>query len=193
MRRFHALNPEFGFSKFISKKSFTDPSNGYLVDDNCVFGAEVFVIKNQANIECVSTLKAAVPYKHSFRISNFSKLQDVRISENFVLGDQIWSIVVYPRGQGKGKGIDVTIFLHLLDSCQKLKVNYTIGIKNQYTDEHRVARDSRWFTPPDDGWGWYSLIPIKDMNDPKTGFVVGDCCIIEVEILLLAISQNSLS
>ncbi|KAG8366331.1 hypothetical protein BUALT_Bualt17G0068700 [Buddleja alternifolia] len=193
-RRFHALHPEWGFSKFISKKSLTDPSNGYLVDDKCVFGAEVFVIKSQGTIECLSILNAEVPYKHSFNISNFSKLEDVWSSDNFILGDQTWSIQVYPRGNGKGKGRNVSIYLHLVDSkpasyC-KLKVKYTIGIKNQYTDENHILSCCTWLTPPAN-WGWYSFMPIKDMNDPKKGFVVGDCCIVEVEILLQAIAQIS--
>ncbi|KAG8366332.1 hypothetical protein BUALT_Bualt17G0068800 [Buddleja alternifolia] len=143
-RRFHALHPEWGFSKFISKKSLTDPSNGYLVGDKCVFGAEVFVIKSQGTIECLSILNAEVPYKHSFNISNFSKLEDVWISDNFILGDQTWSRKVYPRGNGEGKGRDVSIFLYLVDSkpssYRKLKVKYTIGIKNQYTDENHILR-----------------------------------------------------
>ncbi|KAL3641552.1 hypothetical protein CASFOL_012367 [Castilleja foliolosa] len=53
-RQFHALKQEWGFIKFISKKDFTDPLNGYLVDDKCGFGAEVFVHKTKAVIECLS-------------------------------------------------------------------------------------------------------------------------------------------
>ncbi|KAG8366333.1 hypothetical protein BUALT_Bualt17G0068900 [Buddleja alternifolia] len=193
IRRFHAVNPEWGFSKFISKKSFTDPCNGYLVDDNCVFGAEVFVIKSQGAVECLSNLKPGNPYKHSINISNFSKLGNLWNSENFVLGDRTWSIRVYPRGDGKGKDKDVSIFLYLVGSePHKVKVKYSIAIKNQFTDEHRVENVSRWFIPNGEGWGWSSFIPIKDMIDSKKGFLVEDCCVVEVEILLPAISQNTL-
>ncbi|EYU25598.1 hypothetical protein MIMGU_mgv1a023520mg [Erythranthe guttata] len=45
---------EWGISKFISKKILSDPSNGYLVNDNIVFGAEVFVVKKDAVIESTS-------------------------------------------------------------------------------------------------------------------------------------------
>ncbi|EYU25567.1 hypothetical protein MIMGU_mgv1a019380mg, partial [Erythranthe guttata] len=38
-----ATKSEWGISKFISRKVLSDPSNGYITDDSCVFGAEVFV------------------------------------------------------------------------------------------------------------------------------------------------------
>lgn len=41
MSRFHVLNTERGF--LIPKKTFMDPS--YVVDDECAFGGEVFVMK----------------------------------------------------------------------------------------------------------------------------------------------------
>ncbi|KAL3637484.1 hypothetical protein CASFOL_018652 [Castilleja foliolosa] len=83
-RRFHALKQEWGFKKFISKKDLTDPSNGYIVDDKCVFGAEVIVNENKAVTECMS-LKS-VEYKHEFKISNFSTCKGEWFSEEFTVG-----------------------------------------------------------------------------------------------------------
>ncbi|EYU25548.1 hypothetical protein MIMGU_mgv1a025254mg, partial [Erythranthe guttata] len=37
-----------------SSEILSDPSNGYLVNDMCVFGAEVFAIERQAAVECLS-------------------------------------------------------------------------------------------------------------------------------------------
>ncbi|XP_012851653.1 PREDICTED: MATH domain and coiled-coil domain-containing protein At1g31390-like [Erythranthe guttata] len=56
--------------------SSPDPSNGYLVNDNIVFGAEVFVVKKDAVIECVSLNNINIHYKHDFKISDFSKLNE---------------------------------------------------------------------------------------------------------------------
>ncbi|EYU25593.1 hypothetical protein MIMGU_mgv1a018439mg, partial [Erythranthe guttata] len=53
-RRFQTMKFEWGLSKFISKEILSDPSNGYLVNDTCGFGAEVFVIERQAAVECLS-------------------------------------------------------------------------------------------------------------------------------------------
>ncbi|KAK4837385.1 hypothetical protein QYF36_005024 [Acer negundo] len=38
--RYHAMNTISGIAKFIDLKTFSDPVNGYLLDDNCVFGVE---------------------------------------------------------------------------------------------------------------------------------------------------------
>ncbi|KAH9687477.1 TRAF-like family protein [Citrus sinensis] len=42
-RRFHGLKLEWGFDQFIPLEEFNDASNGYLLGDTCVFGAEVLV------------------------------------------------------------------------------------------------------------------------------------------------------
>ncbi|KAL5822659.1 hypothetical protein ACOSQ4_020559 [Xanthoceras sorbifolium] len=41
--RYHSLNTMFGISKFNDLGTFSDPVNGYLSNDTCVFGVEVFV------------------------------------------------------------------------------------------------------------------------------------------------------
>ncbi|KAL3641551.1 hypothetical protein CASFOL_012366 [Castilleja foliolosa] len=69
-RRFHALKTEWGFEKFISKKNLTDPSNGYIVDDKCVLGAEVFVNENKAVTQCLSGKSVA-----EFKILYFSTMK----------------------------------------------------------------------------------------------------------------------
>lgn len=64
-----------------------DPSNGYLVDDNCVFGAEVFVIKRQRVVECLSLLNATDPFKRDWKVP---RLGDVWNSEVLVAGGFKW-------------------------------------------------------------------------------------------------------
>ncbi|KAL3641568.1 hypothetical protein CASFOL_012383 [Castilleja foliolosa] len=87
-RRFHALNQEWGFNKFLSKKDLTDPSNGYIVNDKCVFGAEVFVNENKAVAECMflKSVDKELPYKREFKLTNFSSLKGEWSSEKFTFG-----------------------------------------------------------------------------------------------------------
>lgn len=42
-RRFNGVKLEWGFDQFIPLEAFNDASNGYLVDDTCVFVAEVLI------------------------------------------------------------------------------------------------------------------------------------------------------
>ncbi|XP_048139020.1 ubiquitin C-terminal hydrolase 12-like [Rhodamnia argentea] len=88
--RLHALKAECGVPRFMPLKIFADPSNGYLVDDTCVFGVEVFVIKSSGVGERL-TLKESTSYTHEWKISGLSKLGDeYLVSDVFTLGDHEW-------------------------------------------------------------------------------------------------------
>ncbi|KAI3459811.1 hypothetical protein Pfo_016474 [Paulownia fortunei] len=195
MRRFHAMKPEWGFSKLISKKSLTDESNGYLVDDNCVFGAEVFVIKSQQVIERLSLMKVTCPYKRDWKISEFSKLKDVWTSEVFSSGDHQWKIELYPNGNGSEKGRSVSIYLECVDSQsfaahEKVKADFYLRIKNQYYGSHHSVNLSQWFTSSEPICGLPAFMPIADMRDSSKGFIVYNCCCLEIEIFVQAVVHD---
>ncbi|KAK6790794.1 hypothetical protein RDI58_009875 [Solanum bulbocastanum] len=57
------IKNEWGFSKCISHETFKDLSNGYLIDDKCIFGVDVYAIKNQGIGECMSLLNEPELYK----------------------------------------------------------------------------------------------------------------------------------
>ncbi|XP_059654607.1 ubiquitin C-terminal hydrolase 12-like [Cornus florida] len=68
VRRFHSMKTEWGFDQFLSLDAFNNRSNGYLVNDCCVFGAEVFVIKYAGKGECLSMKKELqAQYCHAFK------------------------------------------------------------------------------------------------------------------------------
>ena len=54
IRKFHDMKTEWGFAKNFPLDTFNDVSHGYLVNDCCVFGVEVFVHKRSNKRECVS-------------------------------------------------------------------------------------------------------------------------------------------
>ncbi|KAL6510933.1 hypothetical protein OROGR_022057 [Orobanche gracilis] len=86
-RRFFPMKTEWGFPKFMRMKTLTDPSNGYMFNDSCVFGAEVFVSESKAATvtECLSFNGVSVPHKRDWKISNFSMLEDLWTSEEFTI------------------------------------------------------------------------------------------------------------
>ncbi|XP_012833011.1 PREDICTED: uncharacterized protein LOC105953876 [Erythranthe guttata] len=169
-RRFLGVKPQWGFSKFISKKFLTDPSNGYLVDDNCVFGVEVSVVKKEAfAIECLSLKNFEIPYKRDWKTPNFSKLGEFSKSEEFIVGDHKWIVRLYPKGNGDASGRHVSVFLYYYGS----------------------NTGSAWFSASNNAWGWKSFMEIATINDPKKGFIVNDSCHLEVEISVKAVVQVS--
>ncbi|KAM7497066.1 hypothetical protein LguiA_021480 [Lonicera macranthoides] len=54
IRSFHSTKTEWGFDRFLRLRTLTDPSNGYIRDDICIFGAEVFVIKHYGITDAVN-------------------------------------------------------------------------------------------------------------------------------------------
>ncbi|EYU25553.1 hypothetical protein MIMGU_mgv1a018078mg, partial [Erythranthe guttata] len=156
-RCFLETKSEWGISKFISKKILSDPSNGYLVNDNILFGAEVFVVKKDAIIECVSLNNINIHYKHDFKISDFSKLNERCFSEQFIGGGQKWKIILDPKGSGTGTDSHVSIFLNHLAT-------------------------SYWFSASINSWGWPACIELATINDPNKGFIVNDCCLLSINI-----------
>ncbi|KAL7145557.1 hypothetical protein ABFS83_07G092500 [Erythranthe nasuta] len=180
-RRFLGMKSRWGFSKFMSKESLKDPSNGYVVDDNCVFGAEVFVVKKQAVPKCFSLKDIYIPFKRDWKIPNFSKLGNPWESEEFTAGGQKWKIRLYSKGREEAAS-HISIFLQRLGS-ERVQVSYTLCIKNQVSDQHKKRTETdHLFIITDTTWGWDKLIEIATMNDPEKGYIVNDSCLIHVEI-----------
>ncbi|KAL5564628.1 hypothetical protein UlMin_027792 [Ulmus minor] len=90
-RQFHRMKLEWGFDEFIPLKTFNNCANGFLVDDTCVFGVEVFVCKERGREkrECFQMMKDPILNKHS------------------------WKIKLYPNGKGAGLGTCVFLYLAL--------------------------------------------------------------------------------
>ncbi|KAJ0502678.1 putative ubiquitinyl hydrolase 1 [Helianthus annuus] len=146
-RRFHRLRTEWGFDQFMSLKEFGDSNNGYLLEDNCVFGAEVFVRKERSKgkTESLSLVKDAVSYKHTWRISNYSKVNaDCENSNVFNVGDHKWKLQLYPNGKG-GIGGYISLKLALaepekLPSGTKILAEFTLRMLDQLDTRHYYGK-----------------------------------------------------
>ncbi|KAK6118631.1 hypothetical protein DH2020_047623 [Rehmannia glutinosa] len=160
---------------------------GFLVDDNCVFGAEVFVIKSQRVVECVSLRKVPVPYKRDWKISGFSELGNVWISEEFTAGDHKWNVELYPDGDIREKGRNVSVFLRCVDSKSFAPDEKLIIFASPPAASHSETY-SIWFTSSATNWGWSEFIPIAEM---RKGFIVDDCCFLEIDISVQAVVRNA--
>lgn len=85
------MKMELGVLNFIDLDSFNDPSNGYLINDNCVFGVDVFVLKQTRKAECLSMLDEPATGNHTWKIKSFSSYtQDRYDSDAFAVGDHKW-------------------------------------------------------------------------------------------------------
>ncbi|KAK4796442.1 hypothetical protein SAY86_028768 [Trapa natans] len=125
------MKPESGLDQFIPLKTFNDSRNGYLVDDMCVLGAEVFVSKEKStgNGEGLTMLKDGVRDKYIWKIENFSSLdKEYYDSKQFAAGNYKWNLRFYPNGKGqKASGSGATS----LCTGTKVLAEFTLRILDQ--------------------------------------------------------------
>ncbi|EYU21853.1 hypothetical protein MIMGU_mgv1a020363mg, partial [Erythranthe guttata] len=166
-RRFHGMKMEWGFSKFISKKILLDPSNGYLMNDNCVFGAEVFVLKREAITENLSLESCIAPYKRDWKIANFSKLGHEWKSKEFSVGGHKW--------------------IRRISWPTRFCVFGLYWLRDLYA----FQKKTHWFSGSINDWGTFSFVDLATINDPKKGFIVNDCCLLDIKMTVKGVAQVS--
>lgn len=93
MKRFHKEKTEWGFAKLLPLEAFKNSSNGYLVDDCCEFGAEVFVYRRNSEWESLAMVKEPSDGAFSYKMENFSaKDQPFYYSKVFTVGERNWYV-----------------------------------------------------------------------------------------------------
>jgi hypothetical protein len=90
------LKLEWGFDQFIQLSTFNDSRYGFLLEDTCVLGAEVFVRRERSRGkgEVLSMIKQpTAAFKHTWKIENFLKLDEKRQeSQTFSSASEKWYI-----------------------------------------------------------------------------------------------------
>ncbi|XP_024039478.1 uncharacterized protein LOC18041477 [Citrus clementina] len=127
-RRFNGLKHVWGFDKFIPLRAFNDASNGYLVEDTCVFEAEVLV-KERNKFKEIS-----ISCKCISKIENFSKL-DAGYEES--QEDR-----ATPMGAGPDAGDYLSLFLVFGDSTVRSTVKVYAEFTFRILDQVRAMHES---------------------------------------------------
>ncbi|XVE74081.1 hypothetical protein DITRI_Ditri11bG0170500 [Diplodiscus trichospermus] len=192
VKRFHWMKTEWGFAQLLSLESFNDTSNGYLVGDCCIFGAEVFLMERNCKWECLSIIKEPDDNTIIFKLDNFSKL-DKKYYESAVhaIGDSKWKLTVYPRGNVKFKGKALSVFLELVEADKlppkrKVYAEYKLRVRNQINDNHMEFTVERWFSAANANWGYPQFMALKVLHDASKGFILYDSLIVEAEVNLIS-------
>ncbi|MBA0705022.1 hypothetical protein Golax_017241, partial [Gossypium laxum] len=120
IKRYYQMKTEWGIAQLLSLDHFNEASNGYLVDDCCTFGVEVFVIKQTGKLERLSMMKQPPNTTITFRLQKYSmSFYEHYTSDVQTIGDSKWELIVYPRGVGTVKNNALSVFLGLVEA-QKL-------------------------------------------------------------------------
>ncbi|OVA13543.1 MATH [Macleaya cordata] len=200
-RCFHAMNKEQGFARFIRLKTFLNTERGYLIDDACKIGAEVFVVRYNGKGDCFERISGKNTCTHAWKIPNFSKREKTfYYSKAFTVGRHEWKIKLYPKGNGRVEGNNLSLFLELTNSSnlcpgEQVYVDYNLCIKARqktiYIAENLIRSygfciaAQSWFSASRQLWGCQKFISLHKLNDPEQGYLVEDRCIIEAEVNVL--------
>ncbi|XAR72975.1 Ubiquitinyl hydrolase 1 [Bertholletia excelsa] len=194
-RRFHQMRTERGFAQLLSLDTFNHPLEGYLFDDSCMFGVEVFVIKYAGRGQILSMIREPKNNSFTWTVENFSSLMDDRVySEVFEVEGQKWSLVLHPKGHGKGRGEYVSIFLSVANHEArplnwKVYAKYKLRIRcSAFPPVEKVA--SCWFCSSILSWGFSNFTLLSGLRDTCYCFLPADTLIVEVEIMVMSATKN---
>ncbi|KAK2996000.1 hypothetical protein RJ640_019467 [Escallonia rubra] len=198
-KRFDHMKTEWGLDKRLRLDTFNGASNGFLVDDWCVIGVELFLVLDAGKGESLSLVKDLKQNTHTWRIDNFSERTEVDIwSEQFIVGgpggDYKWYICVYPNGAGNTKGKFVSVYLYLGAYSQvpqggKVYAEYKLRIKHQLGKEDYVKEDRHWFScrSYSEGDNFDTFI---DYQILKNDLLLDDYLIVEADILNIGLLKG---
>ncbi|XP_052185449.1 uncharacterized protein LOC127797028 [Diospyros lotus] len=192
LRRFHAMKTEWGEAKFVELQVFNDSSNGYLINNACVFGAEVFVLKQTRKAECLLTFEKPNVGSYTWTINRFfaQTCFDHHESQWFVAVGHRWRILIYPQGYGDGKGNSVSVFLSLDESSLPANTRLVVSCIIRMFDQNELKADPFEFTGDNHFgescllWGAPKFMPLSNLRNPKQTYLVGDTCVMEAAITL---------
>ncbi|PIA57476.1 hypothetical protein AQUCO_00600303v1 [Aquilegia coerulea] len=181
--RFHALKSESSFDKFLPLEIFMDPLNGYLLDDTCMFGAEVCYFVKQIRPKSLTITKNMIDatFLYRWKIEKFSELKDeAYYSQKFTGGGYDWEL-----------GNSLSLFLALADPSSNLfvgeivHVTFRLRVVNQvkgllHKDKASIGGGVR-MTKSRNGMGWNQFMPLCNLNE-SSGYLVNDTCIIYADV-----------
>ncbi|CAH9060937.1 unnamed protein product [Cuscuta europaea] len=198
VRRFHYMKTKWGLDELLPLSTFTNPSNGYLVDDTCAFGAEIFVLPNSTKRECHSIVVNKDPEQniHTWKVSGFSSIKTEFITSNEFLIEGIkWTLRLYPKGYSTAKGQSLSLYMALTAAEDvsnnlgtKLFAKYKFRICNQLNAQHHESSSVEhvFDDPKGPFYGSHKCMPLKMLESTSGGFLVNDTLVVQVEFLLLS-------
>ncbi|KAM6576430.1 hypothetical protein CsatB_028267 [Cannabis sativa] len=200
-RRFHEMKKEWGFNQVESLETFKDISNGYLLNDSCVFGAEIFIISHTPSSETLSIFERGCISNPIFRweIKEFSKImdKDSYSSEEFTSGETKWYLIICPNGDQSCNGKSLSIHLMVVDNSflnnSTIYAEYLLRVIDQVNSEHKERSvNNHCFSCGDGtGWGYNNFMLLKDLHKSSNGYVVNDTVIVEVEFSIVSQAKVS--
>ncbi|XP_030505740.2 MATH domain and coiled-coil domain-containing protein At3g58400-like [Cannabis sativa] len=200
VKRFHEMKKEWGFDQMVLLNTFKNVSNGYLFNDTCAFGVEVFVINHTLNSESLSVFgrKGIKNPIFHWEIKGFSKIKmddSYYVSEVFNSGGTNWKLIIYPKGCQSRDGKTFSMFLKLSADSNNpdnstIYAKYCLRVIDQINSKHyEVSELDEWFNSFQ-GYG-SEFMSLEDLHKSSNGYILKDTLIVEVEFFVMSRSKFS--
>ncbi|OWM63255.1 hypothetical protein CDL15_Pgr010655 [Punica granatum] len=148
---------ESGFDQLIPLKTFTDSRNGYLEDDTCILGAEVFVSKERREFS-----------------DDKGRTQNIRFFPN-------------GKGSGLGSYISLYLDLAETESLPpgtKVFAEFSLRILNLAGGSDFISKANHWFSASSRETGWARF---ESLQSFKRHGLVRDFCLVEAVVSVLGV------
>uniref|UniRef100_A0A0D3AXH7 MATH domain-containing protein n=1 Tax=Brassica oleracea var. oleracea TaxID=109376 RepID=A0A0D3AXH7_BRAOL len=189
--RFNAEKKELGFEQLIDLASFENTNEGYIVQDTCSFGVEIFIVKPAKVQEKVTFVSNPPRNVFTWMIPHFSDMEDkFYYSDDFLVGDRYWKLGLNPKG-----GSALPIYLYAQGFRPDAVATNTWGavnlrLKNQRSTNHREIYSAAWYPIRSDyGVGVNSIISLADLHYASKGYLVNDAIIFEAEMVKVTVTN----
>ncbi|KAK3005115.1 hypothetical protein RJ639_016505 [Escallonia herrerae] len=204
-KRFHPMKTEWGLDKLLPLCTFNDTNNNFLVDDSCVFGVELFLVRDTGDGESMSFVKDFKQATHIWTIDNLSgKRNGKNLHEQFSVGgpggDYTWCICLSLNGAADaflaGRKF-MSVSLHFegaypgVPEGGKVYAEYKLRIKHHLRKGDYVIEDRRWFYRHFHCRGCSeNLYASIDYPTLAEGFLFNDVLVVEAEIMNIGLVKG---
>ncbi|XP_042400617.1 uncharacterized protein LOC121990573 [Zingiber officinale] len=191
---FHSKSHD-GFCCKIALNKFNSSKSGLLVNDCCIFGAEVleaFACKldKEGIHESLSLKKDLTARIYTWVIKDVSKSKDRLLSETVAAGGYNWRISLYPN---LASFKDFFAMFLIMDNASNLGsktrvyVDFSFCLLDQHNAKHWKRSVKHLFSSESANWGWRDFLSWNDVQDPSRGFLRNETCIVEASIVVLGV------
>ncbi|CAG7860129.1 unnamed protein product [Brassica rapa] len=191
VKRYNQGYREWGYAQLIPLSTFHNPSQGYIVQDTCSFGAEIFIVKPVEQQERVTVVSNPPNNVFTWRLLRFSTLQNKFYnSPSFLVGDRYWRLETNPRGVGPGAP-----HLPFNLEAQGFRPNavatttwgaVNLRLRDQLGSNHRLGYSAAWY-PIRPGYKvGLNIIYIRDL---RGGYLVNDSIVLEAEMVMVSVTN----
>ncbi|XP_057538385.1 uncharacterized protein LOC130815888 [Amaranthus tricolor] len=169
-RSFDVRDAEWGIPKAIKTDDFKLPSNGFLVNHKCTFGAEVYITSGEPKYSQISVVKN-IPkriYDVTFDLTppRSEPLESETFTTRFDGEDYTWKLVLYRDGYEEGSSTHHSLYMKLLDKNKlsggkSMLVNFNLRILNNVKGDYEHGRNAvlDWYNYNKDTAGYPTFMP----------------------------------